>query len=160
VPDLERLDLVVGATAPSIARIEDMAVRDPRLSVTVSADDMASRMLAADVAVGAVGSTSWERAALGLPTLGIVLADNQAPVAAALADAGALILLGDVRHTPLDHVGGRLRTAMNDPTALRELSLHASKVCDGRGVDRVISEIEKLIAAGRTVPSLPPSRPR
>lgn len=145
MPDLDHLDVVLGVNAPSRAGIERIAGTDARVELTVSSHDMAGKMLAADVAVGAVGSTSWERAVLGLPTLGLVLADNQAPVAEALAAAGALILLGDVRTTPLDLIGERLRFAAHDAASIREAGVCASRICDGAGVDRVARQIERFV---------------
>ena len=44
---------------------------------------------AADLAIGAGGSSTWERCCLGLPTITVVLADNQRGAAAALAERGA-----------------------------------------------------------------------
>ncbi|MFP3733021.1 glycosyltransferase, partial [Bacillus sp. SIMBA_006] len=62
--------------------------------VVVSVSDMARRMAEADLAIGAAGSTSWERCCLGLPTLMLILAENQEGIARALDAAGAAICLG------------------------------------------------------------------
>ena len=72
-----------------------LAAAHPR-QVTLHAvvDDIASLMLAADLAAGAGGSTSWERCALGLPAAIAVTAPNQQLNAERLAAAGAAIVLG------------------------------------------------------------------
>ena len=51
-------------------------------------------MARADLAIGAGGTTSWERASLGLPALVFSVSPNQIDGAAALDDAGAAIHLG------------------------------------------------------------------
>ncbi|MBT6471973.1 MAG: UDP-2,4-diacetamido-2,4,6-trideoxy-beta-L-altropyranose hydrolase, partial [Candidatus Marinimicrobia bacterium] len=48
-----------------------------KIKVIIDADNMAELMLEADLAIGAGGSTSWERCCLGLPTLLFVTAENQ-----------------------------------------------------------------------------------
>src|SRR5262249_4647678 len=69
----------VGAAAPP----GEGAVR-LRSDVT----DMPELMAWADVAVAAGGTTTWERALLGLPSLIVVLAENQEELAEAAARAG------------------------------------------------------------------------
>ena len=51
---------------------------------------MAELMAAADLAIGAGGSTTWERCCLGLPALSICVADNQGRQVADAAAAGLL----------------------------------------------------------------------
>ena len=55
---------------------------------------MASLMAAADLFIGAGGTSSWERCCIGLPALVIATADNQIAQAEALARAGAQLYLG------------------------------------------------------------------
>ncbi|MEK9723231.1 MAG: UDP-2,4-diacetamido-2,4,6-trideoxy-beta-L-altropyranose hydrolase, partial [Rhodospirillaceae bacterium] len=80
---------VLGGGAPHLDAVRAAAeALDPPAELAVNAVDMAARMAAADVAIGAFGTTSWERCALGLPTVGVVAADNQRVNAAALTVAG------------------------------------------------------------------------
>ena len=72
---------VVGAAAQSLPRLNALASRNAQLSVHVETLDMAGLMSRADLAIGAGGSSTWERACLGLPSLTLILADNQADLA-------------------------------------------------------------------------------
>lgn len=65
-----QIDVVLGAASAQEPVIGELASR-LGLSVRVHVDvnDMAALMSAADLAVGAGGSTSWERSCLGLPSL-------------------------------------------------------------------------------------------
>ena len=56
--------------------------------------DMAELMTLADLAVGAAGASSYERAVLGLPSIVVTLADNQAGIAKALFAAGVAVDAG------------------------------------------------------------------
>lgn len=136
-----RLSVVMGLKAPWIAQVRDLAAQLPwEAEVLVNISDMAERMAASDLAIGAAGSTSWERCCLGLPTLIVILAANQEPGGAALRDAGAAALLGGV---------GDIRTAL--PFALREIQLPgrleqahaaAAALTDGLGISRILQALE------------------
>jgi RimJ/RimL family protein N-acetyltransferase len=72
--------------------VRALAARNPRVSVHVNSDRMAELMRDADLAIGAAGTTSWERCCLGLPAIVLVLAENQRLAAANLERAGAIAL--------------------------------------------------------------------
>src|SRR5207249_4065990 len=61
-----RLDVVLGAGAPSLDALAALAGKDRRVRLHLDTDEMASLTAAADVAVGAGGSSIWERACVGL----------------------------------------------------------------------------------------------
>lgn len=95
-------------------------------------------LAAADLAIGAAGTSAWERCCLGVPSLVMVMAENQAGVAAALEGAGA------ARRIDPGVTGGQLReivTALD----LAGMSAAAARVCDGGGAARVIEHIEASV---------------
>jgi UDP-2,4-diacetamido-2,4,6-trideoxy-beta-L-altropyranose hydrolase len=96
------IDLVFADAAPHREAVQ-AAARHSRHRVEVHIDPpgIAELMAAADLAVGSGGGTAWERCALGLPTVLVVVADNQMPPARALAEAGAVRLLGRLETQPL-----------------------------------------------------------
>ncbi|HWA61252.1 MAG TPA: UDP-2,4-diacetamido-2,4,6-trideoxy-beta-L-altropyranose hydrolase, partial [Caulobacteraceae bacterium] len=88
-----RLDVALGSGAPSLDALSSLAAHDRRVRLHIDTDDMAMLTAEADAAIGAGGSSVWERATVALPSLVVVLADNQAPMAARLGEAGAAIAL-------------------------------------------------------------------
>ena len=68
-----------------------VARRDPRLTLHVDTPHMARLTAEADIGIGAAGSSVWERCVLGLPSAMVVLAENQRPAAAALAERNAAL---------------------------------------------------------------------
>ena len=92
LPKTLHVTVVMGASAPWLEKIHAQAAQMP-FPVRVLADvsNMAELMTQADLCIGAAGSTAWERAALGLPTLLMVLADNQRSGAQALIATGAAL---------------------------------------------------------------------
>ena len=53
---------------------------------------MAELMTSCDLAIGAGGSTTWERCALGVPTIQIELALNQRYISSAIQAAGVALI--------------------------------------------------------------------
>lgn len=132
-----RLTVVLGNNAPWFANIEELAASS-NIDTTVlrGVEDMASLMAKSDLAVGGAGSSSWERCCLGLPTLIIVLAENQAAAAKALDNAEAAVML-----YPDELLGRKLTellTARPITSRLPFMSAAAGKLVDGLGTQRVI----------------------
>jgi UDP-2,4-diacetamido-2,4,6-trideoxy-beta-L-altropyranose hydrolase len=140
-------DIVLGAGSPSRAGLAKVARRDPRLMLHVDTPHMARLTAEADIGIGAAGSSTWERCTLGLPTLMVVLADNQRGAARALAEAGAALVV-DVADPAFDAVFDRaLIRLLRDAELRRSLAARSSEVCDGLGAGRVAEAFLTRIAA-------------
>ena len=145
LPDDCRIDIVMGATAPWLESVRDLAASMAwRANVAVNVKDMALQMAQSDLAIGAAGSTSWERCCMGLPTLSLALALNQEESLKRLAEAGAVfhIRLGDddFERMLLSH----LERLCTEPQILKQLSAKASALVDGKGGRRVVETIGQL----------------
>jgi UDP-2,4-diacetamido-2,4,6-trideoxy-beta-L-altropyranose hydrolase len=140
------LEVVLGSGAPSLPRLTELARTEPRLALHVDSQDMPRLTLEADLAVGAGGSTSWERCVLALPTLLLVLAANQREASATLADADAVLAL-DVADPDFDAAfAAALTRLLADPLLRDRLSAASAAVCDGRGATRVAAHFLDVIA--------------
>lgn len=137
LPSQLRLDVVMGATAPWLLDIQK-AAKSSRFNVTVSTNvqDMAERMCLADLSIGAAGSTSWERCALGLPSIVVSQAQNQSEILEALAVARAAIKLD----FPIDEaeLASLVIGLHKTPEKLADMARNASVLCDGTGVEKVM----------------------
>jgi len=140
------LDVVLGADAPSLAGLAKVARRDTRIAIHVDSPHMARLTAEADIAVGAAGSSTWERCTLGLPTLMLVLAENQRASARALAEREAALVV-DVDAADFDTSFDRaLMRLMTDAALRRQLAANSAELCDGQGGPRVAEAFLKLIA--------------
>ncbi|MCS6802856.1 MAG: UDP-2,4-diacetamido-2,4,6-trideoxy-beta-L-altropyranose hydrolase [Chloroflexota bacterium] len=130
--------VVIGASNPHGAAIRAAAAGDGRISVLEHVRDMPALMRWADVAVAGAGTTTWELCALGVPSLLAVLADNQAPVAEAVAARGAAIALGRLDDQLPDRIAARLDLLMRSEVLRLLLSESGRALVDGRGAARVV----------------------
>lgn len=96
------IDVVPGLLTPSIAAA-------PGIAVHSSPCNYDALLAAADAAIGAGGTSLWERALLGLPSLALSVAANQRRVVTEAATAGITVDLGDA-------------TAIGDAALARALS--------------------------------------
>lgn len=139
LPQECRITVVMGLTAPWLQNVRELAAQMPwPTEVVVNVTDMAQRMADSDLAIGAAGSTSWERCCLGLPTLMVVLAENQEETAVHLQNAGAANCLefSGLLHQDLH---AQLQGLIDQPEQLGQMSTCASAITDGLGVERMVA---------------------
>lgn len=104
---------------------------------TTSAPEMARAMARARVGLIAFGTTTWEALCLGLPIVGVIVADNQVRVAESLASAG-LAPSFDLRSiSDLTELVTELSELHDSEWLLAERSERGRSLIDGRGANRV-----------------------
>jgi UDP-2,4-diacetamido-2,4,6-trideoxy-beta-L-altropyranose hydrolase len=127
------MDVVLGAGAESLEAVRDLL----GVALHVDAQNMPALITQADIGIGGGGVSVWERACLGLPSILLILADNQAAMARALDAAGVVIAI-DAREAGFEP---RLTTAVerlfSDGELRCNLSQNAARLCDGLGAERV-----------------------
>lgn len=132
-----QVDFVAGLHNPHWQAMSELAASRPEWRLHTLTSDFFALMQAADLFIGAGGGTTWERAALGLPTICISVANNQQLNAQLLAEAGVHVYLGP--HVQLE--AGRLHDAIErlcGDAALRQSFADQSRMLvDGRGVRRI-----------------------
>jgi len=143
-PSSLQVTIVVGGTAPNVKSIAKLCKGSRfRSELLVDHRDMAGLMANADFAIGAAGSTSWERCCLGLPSLLMSVASNQQKALQALGSLGAC----DVFDPDCDSdASGRFVRAVNKfancPEKLKSMGTAAAAVTDGKGTQRVMECLE------------------
>lgn len=142
------LEVVVGEAAPSMTRLAALAARHTHLRLHHDLTNMAELMAQCDLAIGAGGQTSLERCALGLPSIILVLADNQRDQVMALEYFQA------ARHAELNQVRQVLAEFLRDSRHVAEMSRVAATLCDCKGILRAVAAVSeydgKRIAPGES----------
>lgn len=139
------LDVVLGRGAPHLDAVRRRLSQLPAWSIhaEASGNALARLMASADLAIGAAGTSSWERCCLGLPSVVIVAADNQAKIATELAAAGACEVVGAAAQ---EDIAAAIETLCRDDGARLAMAEAAAAVCDGGGTARVVDAIEDMVA--------------
>jgi UDP-2,4-diacetamido-2,4,6-trideoxy-beta-L-altropyranose hydrolase len=132
-----RITVVMGPIAPCLAQVQAQAAAMPRPTQVLSGvSNMAQLMAESDFCIGAAGGSAWERCALGLPTIVLILAANQRSGAMALQAHGAACMAADSQ---------QLMTQMSamfsmdkQTAALRKMSQSAAHLTRGDGVSQLV----------------------
>lgn len=136
------ITVVMGGAAPWVDRVRRLASEMQWCTeVFVDVNDMARRMVESDVAIGAAGSTTWERCCLGLPSIVLVLASNQSQIAEALAAQKACLVVDHQRSDAGTTLRSSIERLINDNDFRLAMSIAASSVTDGDGVNRVLKNL-------------------
>lgn len=132
------LDVVINPSNPHRKSILRLIEGHTKISLHEGLASLAPLMAKADVAIGAGGTTSWERCCLGLPALVITLAANQVPIASELSRLGLIQWLGNSSEVSELTLVNELRNLCNTGLT-REWSNRCRQTVDGFGAERVVS---------------------
>ncbi|MGE3341983.1 MAG: UDP-2,4-diacetamido-2,4,6-trideoxy-beta-L-altropyranose hydrolase [Vicinamibacterales bacterium] len=136
-----QVDVVIGASHPHLRAVRTQC-DEAAYRCHVQTSDMARLMADADFAIGASGSASWERCALGLPTLTFATAPNQEPILAGLVARGAVIALPTGVPVTVETLAEALCVVRTSPARVRAVSEAAWQLVDGAGPARVCDAME------------------
>lgn len=139
-----RLTVVMGPHAPWLNQIRAKALHMPWMTeVLENVQDMAQLMADSDLAIGAAGSTTWERCCLGLPGVVFVLAENQIENSKALQEAKAAIVAPAFLTSPTV-IEAALTFGLHDIIVrYQDYSRNGAAICDGCGTYRVVDILRK-----------------
>lgn len=141
-----RFDVAIGAEARSLKSLQAMAERDPSVVLHIETTEVAALMAQADLAVGAGGGGTWERCCLGLPSLTVIVADNQRPTIEGLAAEGVLDMV-DMDERGWEQALHDGFAALLDPKRRKALRKASMALCDGQGAGRAADALLARIAS-------------
>lgn len=144
-PDIA-LDVVVGSANPQRQQIEKLCAEMPNAVFHCQISNMAELMAKADLAIGAGGSSTWERCFLGLPTLTVIVADNQAETTTSMAEAGAVWSLGAATEVTPDSLMRAIQQVLDKPENAYEKGMAAQRIM---GLDQAVGASPDCWAADK-----------
>jgi UDP-2,4-diacetamido-2,4,6-trideoxy-beta-L-altropyranose hydrolase len=139
-PDLA-VDVVIGASHPKRDELSQLCTSMAGVTLHVQASDMAGLLARVDLAIGAGGSATWERCALGVPTLAVCVADNQRELLHE-AGRGGIVYAPDIAPTDSAALAVHLRALISNAGLRHLLSRRGMELIDGQGARRVASVIQ------------------
>lgn len=131
-----RVTVVIGGANPHAEDIKTLCA-EAGYEVANNTPDMRGLMALADVAIAGGGTTSYELARMGLPSLMLILADNQRAVAEGFEKAGVAKNLGWHADVSEEVIAKKASNLLNDGEARKAMSLAGKDLVDGYGALRV-----------------------
>jgi UDP-2,4-diacetamido-2,4,6-trideoxy-beta-L-altropyranose hydrolase len=142
-PDL-RVDVVASSANPRMTTLGMRVAARPRTFLHVDTQEMASLMAAADLALGAGGSSAWERCRAGLPSLVMLAAPNQRGVVAHLAAEEVVRIVSGEGIGLVGELANALRAALADGQWRAFASRRGMRMVDGLGAERVVARLLQM----------------
>jgi UDP-2,4-diacetamido-2,4,6-trideoxy-beta-L-altropyranose hydrolase len=129
------------ADEPDRAAITAMARDGTRIDVQAFAPDLARQVAASDLVIGAGGVSALERALMGVPALVYATAANQLLPVQALAEAGAVIAMGDGDALDPRQLVDTVERLHYTPGALHAMAAAGQRIVPGGGPARVVQAV-------------------
>ena len=130
LPNDINITVVMGGSASHLESVKSKAMMLPyKTEVKVDVDNMAEIMSNSDIAIGASGSTTWERCCLGVPTIQIITVYNQEFIAKKL---------NEINTIKLAKINEVVKNLENFQYWMKNISENASKVTNGNGSKAIL----------------------
>lgn len=139
------VDAVVGPNNPHRETLAKQAEARPGITLYAPRPHLADLMAAADLAIGAGGSTTWERCCLGLPSLVVSIAENQRPACEALAADGLIVYLGHSLQVTGTSMSKQLRDLCGNSDRLSILAEMGMQAVDSEGTQRITDNLRGTV---------------
>jgi UDP-2,4-diacetamido-2,4,6-trideoxy-beta-L-altropyranose hydrolase len=135
------VDIVAGANYQYQSRLQHAADQRPRTHVHAAQPSLAPLLANADLAIGAGGTTTWERFCIGVPSIVVCMAENQRPGCEHLASQELIEYCGAAA-TLRDHdLVDALRRSMESGERLRDIAARGLALVDGLGARRIAEHL-------------------
>ena len=147
--DIE-VKVVVGGSNPHLPElqqaVESMKTQPAKIDLVINPTDMPGLMAWADLAIAAGGSTAWELAFMGLPSLFVILAENQVGIATELESAEFGVCLGRGADFDNEVFQIALRRVLKNPAQRNKTSIAGRNLVDGMGCHRTLCQLNQSAA--------------
>ncbi|CAK0769521.1 UDP-2,4-diacetamido-2,4, 6-trideoxy-beta-L-altropyranose hydrolase [Gammaproteobacteria bacterium] len=135
--------VVVGSGAQRHPELLKRAASLPGIEILTDVRDMGYLMSWADLALSAAGTTTWELACLGVPSLLVAVADNQLPVIRAATAAGCAVDLGWWENLTVAGLTVALEQLATNEKQRTAMGIAGRALVDGNGAARVVQAMRE-----------------
>lgn len=136
------VEVVSTSANPHLAALREMIGRRPGASLSLDVPDLAGFFARHDLQIGAGGGASWERCCIGVPTLLLVVAENQRAV---VPDLARDRIVASVDSLAREEIALAIGALVSDSSHRAELAQRSRALVDGKGARRVA---RRLLCSG------------
>lgn len=136
-----RVVLLISSVHPARQELECYARKNSAVTVYVDSREMAKLMSECEIGVGGGGVMTWERCAIGLPSIAWAVADNQRKILQAADAAGVVRMISSSDARDIRYLRKQVYELLSDEISKRVMRERAMHFVDGLGVARVAEEI-------------------
>ncbi len=140
------VDVIVGQSNPNKENIKQLCEISANFNYYCQVENIADLIVNADLAIGAGGSSTWERCYLGLPSITMILAENQFDVTEEVASKEAVINLGYDNKVTIEKLSDTLYRLIQNPALISKMSENGLELMDNHS-DELKSLLDIMMEA-------------
>jgi UDP-2,4-diacetamido-2,4,6-trideoxy-beta-L-altropyranose hydrolase len=149
MPELD-VQVIDGPSNPNLRILKASMLHAPcPMRLLYNASNMPELMAWADLSISAGGSTCWELAFMGVPSLTVVIAENQRDVAKGLERAEIFKTVGWYKAMNNDVLVTRLSSLIRDKKLREKESRLGRQLIDGKGAKNIVQALFERCAMKR-----------
>jgi UDP-2,4-diacetamido-2,4,6-trideoxy-beta-L-altropyranose hydrolase len=134
------INVAVGPHSPCIENLLSTSKKHENVMINKS-NDIFNLMSDADIVIGGGGVSLLERTAYGIPSITIVVAENQKTQVEWVTKHDATINAGSFENIQIEHFKDSVINLIKNYKLRKKLSDNAKNLIDGLGVERITNEI-------------------
>jgi UDP-2,4-diacetamido-2,4,6-trideoxy-beta-L-altropyranose hydrolase len=127
------IEVVSTSANPHLAALRTTCATLPDTQVTLDEPNLAHFFSRHDLQIGAGGSATWERCCMAVPSIAMVVANNQRHVLEPLRNMGVL----QIAEEQAGDLATQIHALIVNPEVRRSMSERSSLLVDGNGIVRV-----------------------
>lgn len=135
-PEIQ-LNVVMGSSYQYKSKLEELVQQHTCIQLHQNLPSLAPLMVQADLAIGAGGSTSWERCCLGLPAIIVTVAENQVPIAKELHQQKLVNWLGNIAEINIHSFKNLISNILNNNINIEDWSKRCFNLTKALGVNKL-----------------------
>ena len=136
------INIIISSQSVSLSSIKNFTTHSSlKITLHVDTQEVAKIYRSASVAIGSCGISTWERASCGIASVVIAEADNQNDNFSLLAIKEAAACVDVSGHSVLQQIINETKNLLIDNCYRKRVTGNAKKLCDGKGAERVSSNI-------------------
>lgn len=136
------IEVVVGSFSEHLDAVRQLVAGSHQVTLSTNKPSMAETYSRTRLALGAGGTSAWERACLGVPTVLSSIAPNQISVCESLSQVGGAIYLGSADDVTRQQVSSVVEALISSPALLDQYSQAGLLAIDGYGAKRVMQTLD------------------
>ena len=135
---------ILGPSNPHGPSLQAAVKKCPRAQLLQNPPNLPELMAACDMAITAGGGTVWELAYFGVPSIVLVIAENQRPCAEELKARQACLVVDGLAGEPTDALAAAIGRFLESPDERATCAARFSAMVDGLGAVRVCATMKAL----------------
>ncbi|MEQ8482554.1 MAG: UDP-2,4-diacetamido-2,4,6-trideoxy-beta-L-altropyranose hydrolase [Hoeflea sp.] len=146
--NVEHVDILLGGIAGQVEELRARINASPlQATLHIDSDQVPQLMAAADLAIGAAGTTLLERLVVGLPAIVLANASNQVRLLGLVEEYGLGLYAGWVNEVSSQDLARTITSVASDPGKWQDMVVNSSRLCDGEGCEKVAQAVRLRVGS-------------